>query len=230
MAITLKYQVTSVNANTGTYTVRYWAEENPEFVLNYQYAIPLDEAGKPVNADMFIEYILNRAPTQDLEIQASAVKMDVSHLQGLVVPETDTPAEESPTLTFGELQAQLIAEVDIIARNLRNSLMQEYSPYEAASWPIKYAEAVAYNAVLVEGKTVADASVIAPSILKEATDRGVDVAWLVEKILSKADRFIKLETMISGYAGKLIDQLKAVPNGDMEALLAIDIESEWAIS
>lgn len=230
MAITLKYRVTSINANTGTYTVRYWAEENPDFVLNYQYAIPLDEEGKPVNAELFVQYILNRAPTQDLEIAATTIQVDVSHLEYLISPVTTVPDEEPAVLSFGETQQQLIKEVDIIARNLRNSIMQEYSPYEAASWPIKYNEAVAYTKALNELMSGEDAALLAPSLNKEASDRGITLAELVEKVLSKAAQFIQIETLISGYAGKLIDQLKAVPDGDMEALLAIDIESEWAIS
>lgn len=230
MTITVKYQITSISAATGTYTVRYWAEENPDFVLNYQYSIPLDEEGNPVSSEVFLQYIWNRAPTQDLEIAASQVQMDISHLASLIVPVTATPDEDPVALSFGETQQQLIKEVDIIARNLRNSLMQEYSPYEAASWPIKYGEALAYTKALSESATEEAAALLAPSLNKEASDRGITLAELIEKVLSKAAQFLQIETLISGYAGKLIDQLKAVADGDMEALLAIDIESEWAIS
>lgn len=133
----------------------------------------------------------------------------------------DVPSEPIPgdPVSFEEARLNLIHAVDILARDKRNSIVADISPAEMASWPIKRAEALAYQSSGLDSD--------APNLVVEAAARETTLADLVAKVLSKAEQLAYIEAQIAGHAGKLQDQLRAVDDGDMVALDAIDIEAGW---
>lgn len=126
------------------------------------------------------------------------------------------PPEPEP-LPFAERQAALIRQVDLLAKEKRNSIVADISPAEMASWPIKRAEAMAYQASGLESD--------APNLAVEAEARETTLADLVAKMLAKAAQLSYIEAQIAGYAGKLQDQINAAE--DEQALEAIDITAGW---
>lgn len=84
--------------------------------------------------------------------------------------------------------------IDEIATNKRNKVIAPYSPGEMAAWPIKRAEALAYQA--------SGNATDAPNLNAEATARGMPLPTLVNKVLSDAARFSWIEAHIAGTSGK----------------------------
>lgn len=118
-------------------------------------------------------------------------------------------------MTLTERKADLTRVVVQLASQKRNSLYRDLSPFEAASWPLKHAEAIAHQ----KGhKTVTMLSM-------EAKTRGISVVELAGKVLSKAAQFSRTEAAIAGRCGALKDAIKAAR--DTEALVAININSGW---
>ncbi len=139
-------------------------------------------------------------------------------INGAVQP---APEPAVPELTFAEQQSAMIREADLIAKRKRDSITADYSPAEMASWPIKRAEALAWQA------TGSDAD--APNLAVEAAARQATVASLVTRVLDKASQLAQLEAVIAGYTGYLHDQIRAVQDGDVEAISAIDITAGWPV-
>lgn len=122
-----------------------------------------------------------------------------------------------PPQSFEERQSELIRAVDLLARDKRNDIVADISPAEMASWPIKRAEALAYQVSGLEAD--------APSLAVEADARNISLPELVAKVLAKAAQLSYIEAQIAGYAGKLQDQVNAAE--DQAALDAIDITAGW---
>lgn len=116
-------------------------------------------------------------------------------------------------------QAEVIAQIDLHAKSLRDSVVAAISPAEMASWTIKQAEARAYQA----SGNDADA----PMLGIEATARGVTVADLAAKVLAKAVQLSQLEAMIAGVAGAHGDAVKALTTFD--AVLTYDWRTGWPL-
>lgn len=131
--------------------------------------------------------------------------------------EETTPASEP--LPFAERQAHLIREVDLLAKDKRNTIVADISPAEMSSWPIKRSEALAYEA--------SGLATDAPNLAVEADARNISLADLVDKVLAKAAQLSYIEAQIAGYAGKLQDQINAAE--DEQALEAIDITAGWPV-
>lgn len=119
-------------------------------------------------------------------------------------------------LTLAEKKAQIVQEIDRHAKHLRDEVVENISPAEMASWPIKRTEALAYQA---------DNTTTVPSLSMEAAARGVTVAVLAEKVLAKATLLSALEAAIAGKCGALSDTANAAI--DEASLLAININSGW---
>lgn len=124
---------------------------------------------------------------------------------------------ESSVAPFEERRAELLRAVDLLARDKRNDIVADISPAEMASWPIKRAEALAYEA--------SGLATDAPSLAVEADARNISLPELVAKVLAKAAQLSYIEAQIAGYAGKLQDQINAAE--DEQALEAIDITAGW---
>jgi hypothetical protein len=141
--------------------------------------------------------------------------------------DTQTTDENGATVikTAAEAEAEFIAmqksalsaKADAIAKKMRDTLVANVSPAEMASWSIKRAEAIAYNA----SKAVADA----PSLSAEATARGVGLDDLVAKVLAKAQQLSLLEAQISGVQGKHNDMIALITT--MTGLQAYDVDAGW---
>jgi len=121
--------------------------------------------------------------------------------------------------TFAERQAELLRSVDLLAREKRDAIVADISPAEMASWPIKRAEALAYQ----QSGNAADA----PNLQIEADAREVTLAVLAQKVMEKAVALSGIEAAIAGHSGKLQDQLKAAQ--DHAALDRIDINAGWPL-
>lgn len=114
-------------------------------------------------------------------------------------------------------RAEFVAAADRKAKTVRDTFVANISAAEMASWPIKRAEALAYQA----SGSAADA----PNLALEAQARGITLADLVTKVLDKAAALSALEAAIAGRCGALQDAARAATT--VAELAAIDIESGW---
>lgn len=111
------------------------------------------------------------------------------------------------------------ANVEALATAKRNAVVAPYSPGEMASWPIKRAEALAYQA----GGNSADA----PNLNAEANARGMALSTLVGKVLQDAARFAGIEAAIAGTSGRHRDAIKAMTTH--EQIMAYDYSTGWPL-
>jgi len=111
------------------------------------------------------------------------------------------------------------AKVDALATAKRNSVVAPYSPGEMASWPIKRAEALAYQTT----SNLADA----PNLSIEANARGMALSTLVGKVLQDAARFAGIEAAIAGTSGRHRDAIKAMTTH--EQIMAYDYSTGWPL-
>ena len=116
------------------------------------------------------------------------------------------------------------ADCEALAAQKRMMIVGNTSPAEMSSWPIKRAEAAAYN--------VSQNVVDAPILSTEATARGVALAALVGKVLVKAAAFANYEALISGTSGKHSDALTAIgarvdPVPTESEVAAYDLTTDW---
>lgn len=116
-------------------------------------------------------------------------------------------------------QLDIIATADRAAKEKRDSVTARYSSAEMASWPIKRAEALAYQ----ESGLPADA----PSLTLEAGARGIPLDDLVGKVLNKSTLLSQLEAGIAGRCGAIQDAARAA--GSIAELEAIDVNAGWPI-
>lgn len=121
--------------------------------------------------------------------------------------------------TISDAHAEVVAQIDAHAKQLRDQVVASISPAEMASWTIKQAEARAYQA----SGNASDA----PMLGIEAQARGVTVAQLADKVLSKAMQLSHLEAMIAGVSGAHADAVRSLPTFD--AVLAYDWHTGWPI-
>ena len=103
-------------------------------------------------------------------------------------------------------KAFVCKQCDAWAAYKRAQILAPISPYEAASWPLKLAEAKAFPD--------------SPSLAIEAYARGVPTEAIVAKVLEKAQQLAMLEAMLAGLNGKHCDNIKALAT--MEEVLAYD--------
>lgn len=119
--------------------------------------------------------------------------------------------------TIDQVKADVSAEIEAHAAELRNKVTAGISPAEMASWSIKRAEAYAYQS----SGNAADA----PTLNIEATTRGVALADVVARVVGNATALAGLEAAIAGVAGKHKDAVKALTTFD--AVLAYDWRTGW---
>lgn len=110
------------------------------------------------------------------------------------------------------------ADVDALAKTKRDNIVANISAAEMASWPIKRAEALLFSS----SGLAADA----PVLSIEAQARGITLASLVAKVLTKAAFFADLEAKIAGACGKHQDVIAALPLADVAAY---DITAGWPV-
>ncbi len=93
-------------------------------------------------------------------------------------------------------------QIEVLATSKRNQVIAGYSPGEMASWPIKRAEALAYQ--------VSNNESDAPNLDAEASSRGITLAALVAKVLADAERFAGIEAAIAGASGRHRDAVRTL--------------------
>ncbi|MBI5922548.1 MAG: hypothetical protein HY847_13015 [Betaproteobacteria bacterium] len=120
-------------------------------------------------------------------------------------------------IPLATIKTTTIAKVESCARQVRDQIVAGISPAEMASWPIKRAEALAYQS----SSNAADA----PNLAAEATARGVSLTVLAEKVLAKAAILAGLEARIAGNTGKHNDAIGALTAA--AAVLAYDYSAGW---
>jgi hypothetical protein len=94
--------------------------------------------------------------------------------------------------TLDEAKLKVISDVEQFAHDLRFFFCSASSPYEAASWTIKRAEANLYPAP--------ESSL--PMLALEAHIRGVPLSTIVDKVIQNGNKLSMLEASISGVSGK----------------------------
>jgi len=117
------------------------------------------------------------------------------------------------------VKSDLIRQIELKAKQLRDSVVVLFSPAEMASWSIKRDEAIRFSASGAESD--------APNLSQEAYVRGITLATLAEKVLAKSAQLAGMEARIAGRCGALQDAA-AVATTDAE-LLAIDLEAGWPV-
>lgn len=113
----------------------------------------------------------------------------------------------------------LSKKIEALATSKRNAVVAPFSPGEMASWPIKRAEALAYQA----SGNAADA----PNLNNEASARGITLAALAGKVLVDAARFAGVESAIAGTSGKHRDAVRALTTH--ADIMAYDYTTGWPL-
>lgn len=119
--------------------------------------------------------------------------------------------------TLDDAKAYRAEEVSAHAKTLRDKVIRAISAGEMASWPIKLAEARAFE----QGASAEQC----PMLAGEAAARGITLAELVGKVAGNATTFAGLEAAIAGADGKHRDAIKALSTFDEVA--AYDYLSGW---
>ena len=122
----------------------------------------------------------------------------------------DTPSRQfcnAPEPDTDNPKAFMCRMVDAHGTYLRNKVLEGTSPYEAASWPLKVAQAMALTA---------DSKTSAPILEAEALFRGVTPADIAARVLRNAQALGGLEAALAGVAGKHRDAINALESGVTE--------------
>ena len=132
---------------------------------------------------------------------------------------SDDPAVQAiiDSYSLDDLKAELLANIDELAKTKRDAVVANISPAEMASWSIKRVEAAAYDGQ--------DSSV--PFLAAEAAARGVPTSSLVDKVLTKGAALSSLEAAISGVSGKHCDAIKAAAS--FAEALTYDYSTGWPV-
>lgn len=137
-------------------------------------------------------------------------------VQGWVVRDLSA-AERAAALA--QAVVEVVASAERVAKAKRDAVVAHISPAEMASWPIKRAEALAYQ----DSGLDADA----PNLQIEAQARGVSLAVLAAKVLAKAQLLAWLEAGIAGRCGAIQDAAQAAASPS--AVRALDVHAGWPV-
>jgi hypothetical protein len=121
--------------------------------------------------------------------------------------------------SLADAKAHKAAEISAFAKAQFDVAIAGISAGELAGWPILRAEAIAY------GASGNDAD--CPSIVQEATDRGIEVDALVAKINTNAAYFNSLRAKIAGTSGKHRDAVSALTT--FAEVAAYDYSTGWSL-
>lgn len=111
-------------------------------------------------------------------------------------------ADPDDAATVAEIRALVQDAVEAAAAAMRRRFFGPTSAFEAAMWAIKITEAKAFQA--------SGLSADAPLLAQEATERGVTLNNLCNKVLNKAATVAAREAKISGVCGKHKDAIAAL--------------------
>lgn len=168
-----------------------------------------------ISADaIFPKHVIPGWRIVEVSVQDDFTPVRYEYVGGAVVKKADLPA------AVKEAREAREGECDRLAKAKRDGIVAGISPAEMASWPIKRAEAVAWRA-----KGASATSADAPNLATEATARGLSLADLVGKVLTKADRLATSEAQIAGTCGKHQDVIKTLAT--VAAVESYDIQTGW---
>lgn len=115
--------------------------------------------------------------------------------------------------TLEEAKIRVSSDIEKFASDLRNFYCSSVSPYEASSWSLKKLEAEL-------------AGTSNPLMLTlEAAHRGIPVASLVSKVLSKSSQLAMLEAVIAGNTGRHVDYITTLLT--VEEVINYDWSTGW---
>lgn len=126
---------------------------------------------------------------------------------------------KEPELGIDELKAKKIRDCDLLAKQKRESLTETIAAGEMASWPIKRAEAIAYQ----QSQNILDA----PNLQVEADARQISLELLVQKVLDKANQLSYIEAQLAGVNGRHNDAISSKET--IEDVQVYDINAGWPI-
>jgi hypothetical protein len=145
---------------------------------------------------------------------------DVISATKVIRTQTVVPLDATELIQLAtDTLAQKKEEVRDIGREKRDVIVDYASPYEAASWSLKKAEADAYN--------LDPATASTPILSGESAVRGISLADIVARVTANASAFSAAEANISGSEGKHNDALDALTT--TPDLLAYDVTIGWVI-
>lgn len=113
---------------------------------------------------------------------------------------------EDPT-TLEEAKEFALTEVANYSKYMRATILSVVSPFEAASWPLKLAQANSYPDNC-QGLAI------------EAEARGVPLDALVAKVIQKGQQLAYVEAVIAGRTGYHSDRIKELTS--LEEVIAYD--------
>ena len=120
--------------------------------------------------------------------------------------------------TLDKTKSEVCSAIDAFAAALREKITANVAPAEMASWPIKRAEALAYQA---------DPAVQTPFLSAEAAARGVTVDAIVTRVIGNAAALSALEAQIAGNSGRHRDAVKGL--ADFGSVLSYDWHTGWPV-
>lgn len=115
------------------------------------------------------------------------------------------------------IRASVEQKIEQHAKQLRNQVVEQAPEEEMAGWWKKEQQARAYDST----GDPADAH----DLQTEATNRGMALDKLVNKILTKANYFHDMEAKIAGVAGKHKDTIRQM--NDSHAIAEYDYTTDW---
>jgi hypothetical protein len=130
-------------------------------------------------------------------------------------------AVDVPQPALVDEQARMVRALDLMAKAKRDQVVADFSSAEMAAWSIKRAEAIIYNG---SGKA-SDA----PCLSMEASARGMPLADLVGKVLSKATALSAMEAAIAGVCGGKQDAIRATATLDQLMAMERTIADGWPV-
>ncbi len=161
-------------------------------------------------ADAQIDTDTQRYGAETLTIDTARQVVTVSH-EIIALP------AEAIAQTLAATKAAKSRECDLLAKGKREAFTATIAPGEMASWSIKRAEAMAYQATAQ--------ATDAPSLVVEAEARGIVLIDLVAKVLAKAEQLSYIEALLAGINGKHNDAIAQLDTA--AAVRAYDITAGW---
>ena len=166
---------------------------------------------------------------QPLPANMKATDSTTDTLANGVVTRTRDVVAMSPEEIVADKASALVEKLEavrMIGRFKRAEIVADASPYEAASWSIKRAEAMAYDTARNEVPPTHSPG-LAPMLAVEATVRGVTLDTIVDRVLANAAALSQAEAAIAGSEGKHSDSLKVL--GTAAEIRDYDETAGWAL-
>lgn len=116
-----------------------------------------------------------------------------------------------------DYKSYLCEQVSFLAKDVRDSLINLYSPAEMSAWTIKLEEAKKYS----QSKIEADA----PMLKIESSYRNCTLDEIVTKVIEKAQLFSTMEAAVSGIDGYHRDKIKSL--NTFEELNSYNYKDGW---